>query len=133
MGNSKEKKKKEPTFKKIKNGMIFSSEEKIIVGLPTEVETKTSAGGKLSILGGNAKGEKYSKIKYDWQVISENPLPKEEMKELEYSISASSGTIVASLGNASSTYALRKCRKCGTPLLLVGKGFKCQKCGEPTI
>ncbi len=133
MGNSDEKKKKEPTFKKIENGMIFTSEDKIIVGFPTEVETKTSAGGKLSLLGGKAEGEKYTKVKYNWQVISGSPLPKKEMEKLKETITTTSGTIVASLGNASSINAMPKCRKCGTPLFIVGQGFKCQKCGEPTI
>jgi len=127
------KKKKEPTFRKIENGMIFTSEDKILVGLPTEVETKTSAGGKVSILGGKAEGEKYTKVKYNWQVISGSPLPLEEMRKLAEKITTTSGTIVASLDNASSLGEMPKCRKCGTPLFIVGRGFKCQKCGEPTI
>lgn len=133
MGKSDEKKKKEPNFAKIENGMIFTLEDKIIVGFPTEVETKTSAGGKLSILGGKAEGEKYTRIKYNWQVISGSPLPGEEMLRLKETIATTSGTIVASLGNASSIDAIPKCRKCGTSLFLVGQEFKCPRCGEPTI
>jgi len=131
MGSS-EKKKKEPTFKKIENGMIFTSEDKIIVGFPTEVETRTTAGGKVTVLGGKAGGQKYTKVKYDWQVISGSQLPKKEMEELKDTITSTSGTIVASLSNATVINAMPKCRKCGTPLFIVGEGFKCQKCGEPT-
>ena len=135
MGDSDEKKKKEPTFKKIENGLVFTSEDIIAVGFPTEVETKTSAGGKLSFvqLGGKAEGEKYKKVKYIWHVISGSPLPREEMKELEGTIATASETIVASLDNASAINSMQNCRKCGTPLFLVGEDFKCQKCGEPTI
>jgi len=129
----KKEEKKEPTFTKIENGMIFTSEDKIMVGLPTQVETKTKAEGALSFLGGKAGGEKYTKVTYDWRVISGSPLPPSEMDKIQESITATSGTVVASLSNATiAAQNLPKCKKCGTPLFIVGKGFNCQKCGEPT-
>lgn len=123
----KPKKKKEPTFRKIENGMIFSSDERIIVGLPTEIETRTEAGGGVSIIGGKAKGVKQVKVKYDWRVISGSPLPPKEMEELKEPIAASSGTIVASLSNA--TVAPIKCKKCGH--LNLGFSSFCSHCGKP--
>jgi hypothetical protein len=132
MGDSDEKKKKEPTFKKIKDGMVFISENKIIVGFPTEIETETSAGGKLSLFGGKAGGKRSTRVKYNWQVISGSPLPKEEMKRLRGTISTNSGTAVDTLSNASAVNVMQRCKTCGTPLLIIGKGFKCQKCGAPT-
>ena len=128
----KKEEKKEPTFLKIENGMIFTSEDKIIVGFPTQIETKTKAAGALSFLGGKAGGEKYTKVTYDWRVISGSPLPRSEMDKIKESIAATSGTVVASLSNVIAAQSMAKCKKCGTPLFIVGAGFKCQKCGEPT-
>jgi hypothetical protein len=125
---TKPKKKKEPTFRKIENGMIFTSEGSILVGLPTEVETKGSAGGAVLFpIAGKAKGEKYSKIKYDWRVISGSPLPLQEMEVLKEPIAATSGTIVASLSNA--TIAPIACGKCGN--LNLGNSKFCSNCGKP--
>ena len=114
----KKEKKKEPNVEKIENCITYKSEDKVFVGFPTEVETKASAGGKFSFLGIGAKGEKYSKVKYDWKIISGKPLPEQEMKELGEKIATTSGTIVASLSNVSSVDKLPKCRNCGTPLLM---------------
>ena len=121
-------KKKEPTFRKEENGMIFTSDDYIAIGLPTEVETRTSAGGGISIRGGKAEGEKYSKITYDWRVISGSPLPFNEMKKLRRQITITSGTVVASLDNAT-IVATVNCKKCGTANL----GFSkfCSNCGNP--
>jgi hypothetical protein len=123
----KRKRKKEPTFRKQENGMVFTSENMIAIGLPTEIETRTEAGGGVSLVGGKVKGEKYTKVKYDWRVISGSPLPPKEMKELKEPIEASSGTIVASLSNA--TVAPIKCKKCG--YLNTGFSSFCSHCGEP--
>ena len=128
----KKKKKIEPTFSKIENGMIFTSEGKIMVGFPTQIETKTKAAGALSFLGGKAGGEKYTKVTYDWRVLSGSALPQSEMDKLKESISATSGTVVASFSNAIAAQNMTKCKKCGTPLFIIGEGFNCQKCGEPT-
>jgi hypothetical protein len=122
------KKKKEPTFRKIENGMVFTSENMILVGLPIEVETKGSAGGGISLIGGGAKGEKSTKVKYEWRVISGSPLPSSEMEELKESVAVTSNTIVASLGNATIA-ATVYCKKCRTPNPIYGKF--CSNCGNP--
>jgi predicted nucleic-acid-binding Zn-ribbon protein len=122
----KKEKKKEPTFRKQENGMVFTSENMIAVGLPTEIETRTEAGGGVSIMGGKAKGVKEVKVKYDWRVISGSPLPPKEMEELKESIATSSHTIVASLDNA--TVAPVKCKKCGNSNFY---GKFCSYCGNP--
>lgn len=128
-----EKKKKEKNVEKVENCITYRDGEKVIVGFPTEVETRAAAGGRLSFLGGDAKGEKYTKVKYDWKVISGSPLPKQEMEEYRDKITTSSGTLVSSITNVSSFDGMAKCRKCGTPIFLVGEGLNCQKCGTPTV
>jgi hypothetical protein len=125
---TKSQRKKEPVFRKIENGMIFISKDGVLVGLPTEVETKTLAEGGISLLkGGKAGGEKYSKVKYDWYVISGNPLPIDKINELKESIAATSGTIIASFDNAAA--ATVTCKKCGA--LNLGSGKFCSNCGNP--
>lgn len=123
---TKPQKKREPIFRKIENGMIFISGDEVLVGLPTEVETKTSAEGGISVLKGKAAGEKYSKVKYAWYVISGNPLPIDRIKELKESIAITSGTIVASLDNAAAATVI--CKKCGA--LNLGSGKFCSNCGN---
>lgn len=130
--------KKKATFRKVEEGMILESEDgkTYAFGLPEIVEKMTGAEGKAGVsikgIGGEIKGQQYTRVKYNWYIISGSPLPDQQMKELKEKITATSGTIVASLSNASSVDYMPKCRKCGTPLFIVGKGFKCQKCGEPT-
>ena len=133
MSDSEDKNKKEKNVEKVENCITYKSGDKVIVGFPTEVETKASAGGRLSFLGGDAKGMKYTKVKYDWKVISGSPLPKQEMEELRETITTRSGTLIASMTNVSSVDGMAKCRKCGTSLYFVGEGFNCQKCGTPTV
>jgi hypothetical protein len=125
---TKPQRKKEPVFRKIENGMIFISEDGILVGLPIEVETRASAEGVISVLkGGKAGGEKYSKVKYTWHVISGNPLSLEKMNELKKSIADTSGTIVTSLDNAAAVIVA--CKKCG--FLNLGSSKFCSNCGNP--
>ena len=119
--------------------MILESEDgkTYAVGLPETVEKMTDAEGGAGVsifgIGGKAKGQQYSKVKYKWLIVSGSPLPHEEMKKAEENITATSGTVVASLSNASVFDTLPRCKKCGTPLFIVGEGFRCQKCGEPTV
>lgn len=140
-------KKKEPTFRKVENGLIFTSEYGISVGFPTEVEEMTQAeGGVLFPIGGKAKGAKYTKVKYNWQVISGSALPSDEMGKLKGLIAATSGTIVASLTNAVPVPASGAakltvtgearvvditvlCKNCGASNLKSGKF--CSNCGNP--
>jgi len=127
------------TFRKVEEGMILQSEDgkAYAFGLPETVEKMTGVGGKAGIsikgLGGEVKGEQYTKVKYNWQIVSGSPLPYAEMETVKGTIETSSGTAVASLTNASLVDSMPRCKKCGTPLFLVGEGFNCQKCGEPTV
>jgi predicted RNA-binding Zn-ribbon protein involved in translation (DUF1610 family) len=143
------KKKEEPTFYKIENGMVFKSKDRTLVGLPTEVEEMTLAEGAVVLpIAGKAKGAKYTKVKYHWHVISGSPLPLNEMEELKKSIATTSGTIVASLdnavpfpapafgnvgigvvGNARAVEVTVLCKKCGASNLKSGKF--CSNCGHP--
>jgi len=106
-------------------------------GLPETVEKMTGADGKAGVsikgIGGEVKGQQYSKVKYNWHIVSGSPLPYTEMEKLKDKITTTSGTVVASLSNASLIDSMPKCKKCGTPLFMVGEGFSCQKCGEPTV
>ena len=123
----KKEKKKEPVFRRQENGMIMTAENMIAVGLPTEVETMDMGKGAIVLpFGGKAEGKKYTKVKYDWRVISGSPLPPKKIEELIEPIATSSNTIVASLDNA--TILPVKCKKCGN-LNLYGKF--CSNCGNP--
>ena len=123
-----EKKKKEPIFRKQENGMIMIAENMIAVGFPKVVETMEKGKAALVIPFGAGKGEgtKYSKVEYDWHIISGSPLPPKEIEKLAEPIAISSGTIVASLDNA--TVLPVTCKKCGH-LNLYGKF--CSYCGNP--
>lgn len=118
--------------------MILQSEDgkAYALGLPMKVEKITGVAGKAGVslrgVGGEVKGEQYTKVEYAWHIVTGSPLPYEELKKIKDTIETSSGTVAVSLSNASMVESMPKCRKCGTPLLLVGEGFKCQKCGEPT-
>jgi len=139
LSEEKNKKKKKATFRKVEEGMILEREDgkTYAVGLPETVEKMTGAEGGAGVsimgIGGKVRGQQYSKVKYKWVIVSGSPLPHEEMKKADEDITATSGTIVASLSNASVFDTLPKCEKCGTPLLIVGEGFKCPKCGKPTV
>jgi len=119
--------------------MILESEDgkTYAFGLPETVEKMTGAEGSGGVsiigIGGKVKGQQYSKVKYKWHIVSGSPLPDEEMKKAKDNITATSGTVVVSLSNASLFDTMPKCRKCGTPLLIIGEGFNCQKCGESTV
>jgi ribosomal protein L37E len=129
MTNHEKDKGKEPKFVKMEDGLIFSSEGKILVGLPTEIETKVIGGGDFSLIkaGGSAGAEKYSKVKYDWQVISGSPLPQKEMETLKQTVTSMSGTYVASFNNVISSTNI--CKKCGVTIL--AKANFCSNCGFP--
>jgi hypothetical protein len=135
---AKEKENQKSTFRKVEDGMILESEDgkTYAYGFPVVVEKMTGAEGKGGVsikgIGGEVKGQHYSKVEYKWQIVSGSPLPQEEMSKLKDNIATTSGTVVVSMSNASLIDAMPKCRKCGTPLLIIGEGFKCQKCGEPT-
>jgi hypothetical protein len=59
--------------------MVLESEdgEALAFGLPSEVEKMTAGEGKggltLRGIGGEVKGEKYSKVRYDWYIAPTNP------------------------------------------------------------
>jgi len=101
--NESEKSEKQTTFKKVENGMIFQTEdgETIAVGLPSEVEELTAGEGKAGVslkgLGGEVKGERYRRTKYDWYFLSQRPIPPNEMEDLSKTIMNASGTIPSSL------------------------------------
>jgi hypothetical protein len=125
--DKKKEKKKEPIFRKQENGMILTAENMIAVGLPTEVETMDMGKGAIMLpFGGKAEGKKYTKVKYDWHVISGSPLPSKEMEELKDPIATSSGTSVVNLANV--VAASSKCNKCGHLNLY---GNFCSNCGNP--
>jgi type II secretory pathway component HofQ len=121
-------KKKEPTFKKVEEGLVCTAGDVILVGLPTEVERKDSAeGGIMLPIGGKGKGQKYSRTKYKWIVVTGSPLPVKDLNRLENLITKQSGTIVTSLDNA--TIAPIECKKCG--YLNLGNSKFCSNCGNP--
>ena len=127
MTDSEKDKKKDPKFEKMENGLIFTSEGNLFVGLPTEIETKVTGEGEVSIFkgGGSAGAEKYSKVKYDWRVITGSPLLPTEMNTLKDKIATTSGTVVTSLYNVVSPSNV--CKKCG---LIVSPNSKfCSNCG----
>ena len=71
MGKSSDKKKKETTFRKVEDGMIYQTEngETIAFGLPREIETKTVGEGKGGLgvkgLSGEVAGERYKRVAMD--------------------------------------------------------------------
>ena len=135
----KEKQEKKATFRKVEDGMILLGDDgkTYAFGLPEVVEKMTAGEGKAGVsilgIGGKVTGQQYSKVKYNWHIVSGSPLPYTEMEKLRDKITTTSGTIVASLSNASSVDSMPKCEKCGAPLFIVGKGFSCQRCGKPTV
>jgi hypothetical protein len=134
-----EKEIKKATFRKVEEGMILESEDgkTYAFGFPQIIEKMTAGEGKGEVsiigIGGKVKGQQYTKVEYNWHIISGSPLPQEQMNKIKEKITTTSGTVVASLSNASMIDFMSKCRKCGTPLFMIGEEYKCQKCGEPTV
>jgi len=116
-----EEKKKKATFRKIEEGMILETEdgEALAFGLPEEVEKKTEAGGKAGVglkgIGGEAKGEKYSKVKYKWHILPRKAkeLTDEQVTTVSGSILADSGTIPTSYSSYTHSKEYKLCEKCG--------------------
>ena len=115
-------KKKKIVFRKIEEGMVLESEdgEALAFGLPSEVELMTSGEGKGGVtwkgIGGEVKGEKYSKVKYDWTVIqkTEKKITKEQINDFKESITTGSGTVAITMATAQYTEQIKFCEKCNT-------------------
>ena len=128
--------KKKTTFRKVEEGMILETEdgEAFAFGLPEEVEKKTEAGGKAGLglkgIGGEAKGEKYSRVKYKWHIVpgKVTKLTNEQITRMSSSIIKTSGTVPTSYTSYALVNQYKLCEKCGhsNPL----EANYCSECGN---
>lgn len=140
MAVKEDKKKDEPKFTEIAKGKVYN------VGFPdrnfTWIDLRSEEQKKVA-LSGKDLGFEYDKGgKFDQLILVSDEYfrgarPYEvwrevaKMKEIVTNKSGSVNVAVASSNIILSD--MSTCKKCGTPLLIVGEGFKCQKCGEPTV
>ena len=114
--------KKKATFRKIEDGMVFESEDgkTLAIGLPEEVEKLKSGEGKagisMKLIGGEAKGESYSRVKYNWHILptKEEKLTKTQIENISGSIAIASGTVPVGYSTYIPYMEYRFCEKCNT-------------------
>lgn len=139
----KEKKKVEslplPQFDEIAKGKVYNVKfpKNNFTWIDMRSEEQKKAQLSLKDLGGEySKGGKYDQLvivsdkylrnakPYDvWRQISEVRTKVEQMSGSAGIAFVSSSPIVLDMPN---------CKKCGTPLFIVGEGYNCPKCGTPT-
>ncbi|MFZ0965467.1 MAG: hypothetical protein WAN82_02440 [Candidatus Bathyarchaeia archaeon] len=139
MSGKDEKKKDEPKFKEIAKGKVYN------VGFPdrnfTWIDLRSEEQKKVA-LSAKDLGVEYNKGgKFDQLILVSDGYfhgakPYEVFQEVERMkaiVTNRSGSAdVAVMSSNLITLDMSKCKKCGTPLFLVGEDFKCPKCGEPT-
>ena len=130
-----EEKKKKATFRKIEDGMILESEDgrALAFGFPNEVEKRIEGEGKAGIslkgIGGEGKGEKYSRIKYNWHILptEEKEFTEKEVNAFSESIPSASGTFPVTYSTYVHSKAYKACEKCGASNPIEAK--YCLNCG----
>jgi hypothetical protein len=140
-GAPKEKRKKtRPKYEEIARGKVynvqFPDRNFTWIDLRSEEKKKFALSGKD--LGGEYKREgKFDQLVFVSDQYFRGATPFEVWKEAERikrAVTQLSGSADVAVMTSSSIYAnMPTCKKCGTPLFIVGEGFRCQKCGEPTV
>jgi len=137
---SEDRKENEPSFKEIAKGKLynvrFPGKNVTWIDLRSEAQKKVGVSAKdLGVEYG--KGEKFDQLVFVSDEYFRNATPYEVWKETEKikrivtNLSGSANVAVISSRFVPSD--MPKCKKCGTPLFIVGEGFNCQKCGESTV
>jgi len=134
------KKKTEPKYKEIAKGKVYNVEFPDLNFTWIDLRSENKKKIQLSVkdLGGAySTSGKYDQLALVSDRYFQNVKPYEvwEMVErIKQTVTNLSGSVeVAVASNSSPLLAdLPRCRKCETPLFLVGADFKCPKCGGPT-
>ena len=116
----------------------------IAYSFPEEKKTNTKAAVDAGLKGAKVEGEQDKAIKGSWDAVVKTEthgyLPLETWKKVAEQVSSTITVATGSTVNptdinvymSAPISTLPQCKKCGTPLFIIGGGIKCPKCGNPT-